>query len=50
MFDDLNMYLCMCILARFPTGTFVTCCVFTAKIRVQTYVTYHGTQGLNNSG
>ena len=39
MFDDLNVYLCMCILGRFPTGTFVTCCSFTAKIYVHTSVT-----------
>jgi len=50
MFDDLKVYLCMCILERFPTATFVTCCSFTTKIYVQTCVTYQGTQESNHSG
>jgi hypothetical protein len=50
MFDYLTVYLCMCTLARFPTGTLVTCCSFTTKIYVQMCVTYHGTQESNNWG
>jgi len=50
MFDDLNVYLFMCLLVRFATGTFVTCCSFTTKMYFQKCVTYHGAQESNNLG